>query len=123
MTKPILTAAAVLSITLLASAPARAQTAGEMVAEVQEQVQETVREVRESVDPPGMTLTQNRDALTLAIGGGTGFAAGHALDWVGLISLDLMGVALLPIATGVAGIYLANEGYFDQARAWLDESF
>lgn len=51
-----------------------------------------------------------------------GLLSGRAVDWVGPVSLELIGVAMV-VAAGVAGIHLANEGYVDRAQAWVDDLF
>ncbi|KOR29251.1 hypothetical protein TI03_02770 [Achromatium sp. WMS1] len=69
-----------------------------------------------SVDMNKLTAKPQKDLLTLAIGGLVGFATGSFLSGLGILNIEVLGLAVIPLASGLAGIYFANEGYFDNAR-------
>ncbi|KOR31856.1 hypothetical protein TI05_10980 [Achromatium sp. WMS3] len=69
-----------------------------------------------SVDVKKWSAKPQRDLMTLAIGGLVGFATGSFLSGLGLLNIEILGIAMIPLASGLAGIYFANEGHFDGTR-------
>lgn len=73
----------------------------------------------QSFDPDKLSQTPSRDLLTLGIGGAAGYMVGSIVSGIGIFSIDLIGISVIPVAGALAGIYLANEGYFDDIREML----
>jgi len=103
---------ALLFMTVVVAVPAQAQSLGE----VQQSVERGVSNVVDNFDVNKLTEKPQRDLLTLAIGGVAGFAVGGFLSNLGFVNIEVLGLAVIPIAGGLAGLYLANEGYFDGVR-------
>jgi hypothetical protein len=116
MSKILLGLLALMAATLVVATPAGAENLGG----VQQSIQQTVKGAVDSFSVDKLTSKPSRDLLTLVIGGAVGFIAGGLVNGLGILRIDAFGVALIPIATGLVGIYLANEGYFDQLRGMVD---
>jgi len=84
--------------------------------QAQESVERHVDKVVSNFDVSKLTEKPKRDLLTLAIGGVAGLVVGGFLGNLGIVNIEVLGLAVIPIAGGLAGLYLANEGYFDGAR-------
>jgi uncharacterized membrane protein YfcA len=52
-----------------------------------------------------------KDLITLAIGGVAGIIVGSFA--AGLLDVKLLGISMMPVIGTLGGIYVANEGYFD----------
>lgn len=109
---------ALLFITLGVANPVHAQS----LSEVQQSVGQGVSDVVNNFDINKLAEKPQRDLLTLAIGGIAGYAAGSFFRGLGLLNVEVLGLAIIPIIGGVAGLYLANEGYFDGVRGMVGES-
>lgn len=107
---------------------ARAESAGDKIAQGLDQAQDTISkgvgdiasglgDIVKSFDADKLGEKPNRDLLTLGIGGVAGYAAGAVVSGLGLFSIDLIGISMIPVAGALAGLYLANEGYFDDLRS------
>jgi hypothetical protein len=92
--------------------PTQAQSLGE----AQQSIGDNVSSVVKNFDVKKLTQKPQRDLLTLAIGGIAGFAVGGFFSGLGILDIQVLGLAVIPMATGLAGIYMANEGYFDGLR-------
>lgn len=87
--------------------------------EIQQTIQNNVNAVVKNFDVNKLTEKPQRDLLTLVIGGVAGFATGGMISHLGLLRIEALGVSVIPVASGLAGIYLANEGYFDKLRGMV----
>jgi len=91
-------------------------TFGQTLDEVQQSIKNSFNSMLSGLDVKKFTATPQRDLLTLGIGGVAGFTAGSLFSSLGLVRIEVLGVALIPVVSGLAGIYFANEGYFDSVR-------
>jgi len=103
---------AVVLIMSITSAPVQARSLGG----VMESISESANQVVDSLDVKKLAVQPQRDLLTLALGGTIGFALGGIVTNMGLVNIQVLGISVIPIASGVAGMYLANEGYFDATK-------
>jgi len=83
---------------------------------VMESIGQSAGDVVNSLDVKKFAVHPQRDLLTLALGGVIGFALGGIFTNMGILNVQVLGVSIIPLASGVAGFYLANEGYFDVAK-------
>lgn len=72
-----------------------------------------------SIDVKKLEVQPQRGLLTLALGGVVGFAVGGLITNMGILNIQVLGLSVIPILSGVAGFYLANEGYFDMAKGTI----
>lgn len=87
--------------------------------EVQRSVSGNVGDVVKNFDISKLTRNPQRDFIALAVGGVVGLATGSVLSCLGILRIDVLGITLIPMTGGLAGLYLANEGYFDGLRSSL----
>lgn len=97
---------------LITVTPASAKSLGGVL----QSIGDTASEVVNSIDVKQLAAQPQRDLLTLALGGVVGFAVGGLLANMGIVNIQILGVSVIPIVSGVVGFYLANEGYFDVAK-------
>ncbi len=90
--------------------------AGDMVGRGVDGLQRGFEDVTRQFQSGDIDTTQKRDTLTLAIGGVAGFLAGSLVSGIGLLSIEVIGLPLIPLVATAAGVWLANEGYFDDLR-------
>ncbi|CAK0750073.1 exported hypothetical protein [Gammaproteobacteria bacterium] len=112
MTKIFMGLCALLVTTLVTAEPIEAPKLDDVKKSVQNGVDSIVINLN-------LTGKSQRDLLTFAIGGAAGFAAGGLVSGLGLLRVDALGMPVVPIASGLVGIYLANVGYFDKLRGMV----
>ena len=101
------------------AAPNPVQNLNEISPPVQSDVSDTVKKFLANV----LTEKPHRDLLTLVIGGISGFAVGGVLSNGNILRVEVLGMSIIPFASGLAGIYFANEGHFDRLRNMVGDKF
>lgn len=104
--------------TLVTTTEVKARSIGGMM----ESIEQGASQMVDSLDVNKLVVQPQRDLLTLAMGGVIGFALGGIFTNLGIVNVQILGVSIIPIASGVAGFYLANEGYFDNAKETIAPS-
>ncbi len=99
-----------LLMVLIGSSSAQAQS----LEGVQQSIRDGITTMANGVNK--LAEKPNRDFLTLVIGGGVGYFAGKFVSGISLLEIQALAISLMPLAGGIAGVYLANEGYFDGVR-------
>jgi len=114
---------AIVFAVLIAATSGAAQAQSGIIAQTQSQIEKGVDsitsgigEIVNSFDADKLKQKSDRDLLTLGIGGAAGYAVGAVVSGIGLVNINLIGISMIPVAGALAGIYLANEGYFDKVR-------
>ena len=103
---------ALIFMAMVAASPVQAQTIDNMM----QSIGQGASNMMKGFDTGKLNAKPQRDLMTLAIGGLVGFAVGGFLTNLGILNVQVLGLAIIPMASGLAGLYLANEGYFDGAR-------
>ncbi|CAK0766671.1 conserved hypothetical protein [Gammaproteobacteria bacterium] len=97
------------------ASPIQVQKLGEVQQSVKSSISEVVKNLNKLTEKP------QRDFITLAMGGVSGLAAGGFLSGLSILRVEVLGFSLVPIVSGLSGIYFANEGYFDDVRSKMPD--